>query len=199
MPVNPNNPNLPGGPNVFTPNVGAAPGAGTPGTYTEYNISNTGTNYYQIEGVAFYPGASATAYLTQPDVTTIGAYSGLVLTQIGSSGGGSSVYVTGGTLTTSQGTVTYSGSAPSHSTTIAAANTYQTLFNANEIVHGAYIQNPATNAATLYVDFTGATGTTLQSTSEALAPGASIAIGASYSNAITVFSSSTITFVAGKY
>ncbi len=91
------------------------------------------------------------------------------------------------------------GSAPSGSTTIATASTYQTLFSAGSIINGAYIQNPSTNSVPLYVDWAGTTGTTLSTTAQQLLPGASVNITFRPTNAVTVFATSTISFIAGKF
>jgi hypothetical protein len=91
------------------------------------------------------------------------------------------------------------GSAASGSTTIATANTYQTLFAGGSIVHGAYIQNPSTNTVPLYVDWAGTTGTTLSTTAQQIPPGASVNASFLPTNAVTVFATSAISFIAGKY
>lgn len=91
------------------------------------------------------------------------------------------------------------GAAASGATTIAQASTYQTLFAAGSITNGAFVQNPASNTSVLSIDITGATGGTLLSTSEDLAPGQSWSTAFSPTNAITVLSPALIQFRAGRF
>lgn len=91
------------------------------------------------------------------------------------------------------------GTAPTGPTTIVQPGAYQELFAAGSIHHGCYIQNPPVNRSWLYVDTTGATGTTLLSTSQQIAPGQVWSIGFLPSNAVTVLSPDPISFIAGTY
>ena len=91
------------------------------------------------------------------------------------------------------------GTAPSGPTTIATPGTYQTLFAAGTIHAGAYVQNPPANRSFLYVDTAGATGSTLASTSQQIAPGQVWSIAFLPSNDVTVFSPDPISFIAGTY
>ena len=94
---------------------------------------------------------------------------------------------------------TGTGAAASGAATITTANTYQTLFGAGTITNGCYIQNPS-SSVTLYVDFSGATGTTLASTSEAVLPGGSAACAFVPTNAITVYANTASSaIIAGRF
>ncbi|APH54836.1 putative exported protein [Granulibacter bethesdensis] len=93
--------------------------------------------------------------------------------------------------------VSATGSAAASSS--IAAGSYQTVFAAGSITRGCSVQNPASNTVSLWVDFTGATGSSRVSTSVEVTPGASVRCDFVPTGAVTVFSASPLSFNALRW